>query len=167
MCCPLRNPLQPWPQLSDQKCSMVPNPLTSIQVILISPLKNYEAKSACLLHAKLLQSCLTLHNPMDCSPPGSSDHGILQTRILEWLPCPPPGDPDSGIEPMPLVSPAVTSGFFTTSTTWEAREAKREARKRSSPTTPSKDERQRGLGICMSSVTTAPAPTRTPAPSPL
>ena len=31
------------------------------------------------------QSCLTLCNPMDCSPPGSSHHGILQARILEWV----------------------------------------------------------------------------------
>ena len=30
------------------------------------------------------QSCLTLGNPVDCSPPGSSAHGILQARILEW-----------------------------------------------------------------------------------
>ena len=38
----------------------------------------------CLL-AKLLQSCPTLCNPMDYSPPGFSVHGILQTRILEWV----------------------------------------------------------------------------------
>ena len=38
-----------------------------------------------LMHAKWLQLCLTLHDPMDCSPPGSSDHGILQARILEWV----------------------------------------------------------------------------------
>ena len=44
------------------------------------------------LHAQQPQSCLTLCNPMDCSPPGSSVHGILQTRILEWVTCPPPGD---------------------------------------------------------------------------
>ena len=31
------------------------------------------------------QSCLTLWDPMDCSPPGSSAHGILQVRILEWV----------------------------------------------------------------------------------
>ena len=37
------------------------------------------------------QTCSTLCNPTDCSPPGSSVHGILQSRILEWLPCPPPG----------------------------------------------------------------------------
>ena len=32
----------------------------------------------------VVQSCLTLCDPMDCSPPGSSDHGIFQERILEW-----------------------------------------------------------------------------------
>ena len=31
------------------------------------------------------QLCPTLHNSMDCSPPGSSVHGVLQTRILEWV----------------------------------------------------------------------------------
>ena len=31
------------------------------------------------------QSCLTLCDPMDCSPPGFSVHGIFQARILEWL----------------------------------------------------------------------------------
>ena len=34
------------------------------------------------------QSCLTLCNPMDCSPSGSPIHGILQARILEWVPIP-------------------------------------------------------------------------------
>ena len=32
---------------------------------------------------QLLQSCLTFYNPMDSNPPGSSVHGILQTRIVE------------------------------------------------------------------------------------
>ena len=32
------------------------------------------------------QSCLTLCDPLDCSPRGSSVHGILQARILEWPP---------------------------------------------------------------------------------
>ena len=31
------------------------------------------------------QLCLTLCDPMDCSPPGSSAHGILQARVLEWV----------------------------------------------------------------------------------
>ena len=35
--------------------------------------------------AKSLQLCPTLYDPMDCSPPGSSVHGILQARILEWV----------------------------------------------------------------------------------
>ena len=47
--------------------------------------------NACM-HAKLPQPCLTFCNPMDHSPPGSLVHGILQERILEWVPCPPPGD---------------------------------------------------------------------------
>ena len=34
---------------------------------------------------ELTQSCLTLCDPMDCSPPGSSVHGILQARILGWV----------------------------------------------------------------------------------
>ena len=40
-----------------------------------------------VLKVKVLaaQLSLTLCDPMDCSPPGSSVHGILQTRILEWV----------------------------------------------------------------------------------
>ena len=37
------------------------------------------------MHVKLLQSCPTLFNPVDCSLPGSSVHWILQVRILEWV----------------------------------------------------------------------------------
>ena len=71
--------------------------------------------------AKSLQSCLTLCNPMDCSLPGSSVHGILQARILEWVAMPSPGDlPDSGIEPMSLMSPALVGDFFNTSSIWGA-----------------------------------------------
>ena len=35
--------------------------------------------------SKSLQSCPALYDPMDCHPPGSSIHGILQARILEWV----------------------------------------------------------------------------------
>ena len=34
--------------------------------------------------SEVAQSCPTLHDPMDCSPPGSSAHGIFQARVLEW-----------------------------------------------------------------------------------
>ena len=35
--------------------------------------------------SEVAQSCLTLSDPMDCSPPGSSVHGIFQARVLEWV----------------------------------------------------------------------------------
>ena len=34
--------------------------------------------------SEVVQSCPTLHDPMDCSLPGSSVHGIFQARVLEW-----------------------------------------------------------------------------------
>ena len=40
------------------------------------------------MRAKLPQSCPILCDPVDCSPPGSSVHGILQARILEWVAMP-------------------------------------------------------------------------------
>ena len=40
-----------------------------------------ESDVVCVLVA---QSCLTLYNPMDCSLPGSSAHGIFQATVLEW-----------------------------------------------------------------------------------
>ena len=40
------------------------------------------------MQAKSLQSCPTLYDPMDCSPPGPSVHGILQASVLEWVAIP-------------------------------------------------------------------------------
>ena len=34
--------------------------------------------------SEVAQSCPTLSDPVDCSPPGSSVHGIFQARVLEW-----------------------------------------------------------------------------------
>ena len=69
---------------------------------------------ACV-HAKSLQSCLTICDPMDSNPQGPPVHGILQARILEWVTMPPPRDfPGPGMEPrssawqedpLPLVPP--------------------------------------------------------------
>ena len=68
-----------------------------------------------LIACSVSQLCPTLCDPMDCSPPGFSVHGILQARILEWVPFPPPGDlPHPGIEPASLASPALAGEFFTT-----------------------------------------------------
>ena len=51
---------------------------------------------------------------MDCSPPGSSVHGIFQTRIVEQLPFRTPGDLlNPGIKRLSLGSPALAGEFFT------------------------------------------------------
>ena len=61
--------------------------------------------------SEVIQSCPTLCDFMDCRLPGSSIHGILQARVLEWVPCPSPGDlPDPGTEPM---SPALQADALT------------------------------------------------------
>ena len=58
---------------------------------------------------------------MDCSPPGSYAHGILQARILEWVAVPLLQGifPTQGLNPC-LMSPALAGRFFTNSATWEA-----------------------------------------------
>ena len=48
-------------------------------------IKNYHEIPSTRVLAKSLQSYLTLYDLMDCSPPGSSVHGILLPRILEWV----------------------------------------------------------------------------------
>ena len=74
------------------------------------------------LHAKSLQSCATLCNPMNCSLPGSSVHGFSRQEYWNGLPCPPLGDlPNPGIKSTYFMSPALAAEFFTTSITWEAR----------------------------------------------
>jgi len=68
----------------------------------------------------LVQSCLTLCNPMNCSPPGSSVYGVSQARMLEWIAISYPEDfSDPGIKPMTHASPASAGGFFTTEPTGE------------------------------------------------
>ena len=68
--------------------------------------------------AKSLQSCPTLCDLIECSPPGSSVYEILWAGRL---PSPSPGDlPDTGMESVSLSSPALAGRFFTSSTTWEA-----------------------------------------------
>ena len=63
---------QRWPQ--DWKRS----------VFIPIPKKRNAKERLMLCYAKLLQSCPTLCNPIDSSPPGCSIHGIFQARVLEW-----------------------------------------------------------------------------------
>ena len=57
---------------------------------------------------------------MDCNPPGSSVHGILQARILEWVPSLQGIFLTQGSNCHLLCLPALAGGFFITSTSWEA-----------------------------------------------
>ena len=60
------------------------------------------------VHAKSLQSCPTLCDPIDSSPPGSPVPGILQARTLEWVTVPSSRDlHDPGIEPASLKSTCI------------------------------------------------------------
>ena len=63
------------------------------------------------MHVKSLQLCPTLCIPVDCSPPGSSVHGILLAGILESVVV--------SVSRGSLMSPALAGGLFTTNTTWE------------------------------------------------
>ena len=75
------------------------------------------------LYAESFQSCLTLCDPVDCSPPGSSVHGILQARILEWVDMPSSrGLPNPGIELHLPVSSALQVDHLLTGVgaIWEA-----------------------------------------------
>ena len=58
--------------------------LTDANHYTLSPAKGEVAAAA----AKSLQSCLTLCDTVDSSPPGFSFHGILQARIMEWIAMP-------------------------------------------------------------------------------
>ena len=64
------------------------------------------------------QSCLTSCDPMDCSPPGSSVHGLSQARILEGVAISfSKGSLQPGMGPVSLVSSVLADRYFTTSAT--------------------------------------------------
>ena len=73
------------------------------------------------VRAKFLHFCLTLCDPMDCSPRGSSVQGISRQEHWSGLLRPPPGAlPNPGIEPVSLTSPALADRFFTISSIWKS-----------------------------------------------
>ena len=70
------------------------------------------------VRAQSLSRVPLFRDPMDCSLPASSVHGILQARILEWAAMPPPGDlPHTRTKPM---SPALQVDSLPTEPPWEA-----------------------------------------------
>ena len=70
--------------------------------------------------AQLFQLYRTLCNPVDGRPPGSSVHGILQARILEWVAEPSSRGSSWPRNPHLLRLPALAGRFFTASTAWRA-----------------------------------------------
>ena len=81
------------------------------------------------------QACLTLCNPMDCSPLGSSVHGILQARILEWVAI----SSSRGSSQLALAAPTLADSLYHFAT-WEAKDPQ-------SPKSDSEDGRMEVL-IC-------------------
>ena len=59
--------------------------------------------------SEVAQSCLTLRDPMDCSLPGSSVHGIFQARVLEGVPLPSPNSRAAVLRVVP--GPAASAPF--------------------------------------------------------
>ena len=83
--------------------------------------ESVESKRYMCVHAKLLQSSLTLCNPMEHTPPVFSVCGILQARILEWVAM---SSSRGSSQPRDRTHvshlPALTGAFFTISATWGA-----------------------------------------------
>ena len=83
----------------------------------------------CIRKDVCAQLCLTLCNPMDCSPQAPLSMEFSRQKYWSGLPCPIPGDlPDPGIEPSSLEfleSLALAGGFFTTAPPGEASKKKR------------------------------------------
>ena len=107
-----------WSGLPFPSCRDLPNPgiepasfMSPALQMDSSPLAPPGKPTIRLKWSEVAQSCPTLCDPVDCSPPGSSIHGILQARILSGLPFPSPGDLlNPGIKPR---SPALQADALT------------------------------------------------------
>ena len=107
----MRDELTPEATKSVSKQSKVSRKVSAPKLVFIA--------SHCV--CSVTQLCPTLCYPMGCRPPGSSVHGVLQARILEWRAISfSRGSPKPAIEPASLASPALAGRFFTTTAAWEA-----------------------------------------------
>ena len=108
-CCPLLSPFGSslWPCCQLQSTSLaswevwewkqagkqgivLPSRTSRTPRLIVCTSWSQKLKSSCLFsflcaQCSVAQLCPTLRNPMDCSPPGSSVHGVSQERILEWI----------------------------------------------------------------------------------
>ena len=78
----LHSPHHPLPVPYNSNGAKIRQILGHILALLILAVRPWGTQKVKVL---VVQSCPTLCNPMDCNPPGSSVHGILQARILEWV----------------------------------------------------------------------------------
>ena len=88
------------------------SPALQADSLLLAPLGSPEqCLCVCVSHSVVSDSL----RPLDCSPPGSSVHGIFRQEYWTGLPFPSSGDlPDPGIKPTSLVSPGMAGESFTT-----------------------------------------------------
>ena len=83
-----------------------------------------ELVCVCVCVCSVAQSCPTLCDPMDYSPPGSSVHGTSKARILAWVAISFSMRFSQPVtKPMLLASPILVARFFITSATWETQRA--------------------------------------------
>ena len=68
-----------------RKIFQTPNTVHSVQIPSTFCLEVYQLLTNTYKESEVAQSCPTLFDPMDCSLPGSSVHGIFQARVLEWI----------------------------------------------------------------------------------
>ena len=93
--------------------------LIHFELIFVYDVRQWLFLSIVCVVCLVAQSCLTLCNPVDCSPPGSSVHGIFQARILELVAISSFRESSwSRDRTMSLVSPALAGRFVTTSMRW-------------------------------------------------
>ena len=98
--------------------SVIPRAFSSASNLLCKPASADSVIFHPVAMSAVLQSCLALCDSVDCSPPGSSVHGILQTRILEWVAMPSSsGSSQPGIKPPSLMSLALADRIVIASAT--------------------------------------------------
>ena len=92
------DPITSW-QIDGETVEIVADTILGGSKITADGNCSHEIKRCLLLGRKVMtnlkwsevaQLCPTLCDPVDCSPPGSSIHGIFQARVLEWVPLPSP-----------------------------------------------------------------------------